>query len=310
MRHLSLMMLGLALLLSTIACEPAGNDKNVVQQAQETESLSTLVSAVQAAGLAETLSGEGPFTVFAPTNAAFEALPEGTLDMLLKPENKDQLAAILKYHVVSGKIMSGDLEDGQTAATVQGEEITVSTAGGAKINGASVTTADVEVSNGVVHIIDQVILPPSVVAEMEAAANGKTVVELAVETESLSTLVAAVQAAGLVETLNGGGPFTVFAPTNDAFAALPDGTLDMLLKPENKDKLTAILTYHVVPGKVMSTDLSDGQTAGTVQGDNVVVDLSDGVKINGATVTAADVEASNGVVHIIDKVILPPSLDM
>ncbi|MEM8525796.1 MAG: fasciclin domain-containing protein [Bacteroidota bacterium] len=297
------------MMLSIVACEPTVQ-QNIVEKAQETESLSTLVSAVQAAGLAETLSGEGPFTVFAPTNEAFKALPDGVLEDLLKPENKDQLAAILTYHVVPGKVMSTDLEDGQTAATVQGEEITVSTTDGAKINGASVTTADIGVSNGVVHIINQVILPPSVIAEMEAAANAKNIVELAVGSESLSTLVAAVKAGGLVETLSGEGPFTVFAPTNDAFAALPDGVLDMLLKPENKDKLTAILTYHVVGGKVMSTDLQDGQTAATVQGDEIKVDLSDGTKINDAAVVTADVEATNGVVHIIDKVILPPSLEL
>ena len=309
MRFLSFALLSITMMLSIIACEPTVQ-QNVVEKAQETESLSTLVSAVQAAGLAETLSGEGPFTVFAPTNAAFEALPDGVLESLLKPVYKDQLAAILTYHVVSGKIMSTDLKDGQTAATVQGEEITVSTTDGAKINGASVTTADIGVSNGVVHIINQVILPPSVIAEMEAAANAKNIVELAVGSESLSTLVAAVQAGGLVETLSGEGPFTVFAPTNDAFAALPDGVLDMLLKPENKDKLAAILTYHVVGGKVMSTDLQDGQTAATVQGDEIKVDLSDGAKINDATVVTADVEATNGVVHIIDKVILPPSLEL
>ncbi|MEM0993956.1 MAG: fasciclin domain-containing protein [Bacteroidota bacterium] len=308
MRNLSFVLMSLALMLSIIACEPA-NQKTVVEQAQENENLSTLVTAVTAAGLVETLSGEGPFTVFAPTNAAFEALPEGVLDMLLQEENKEQLKAVLTYHVVSGKVMSTDLQDGQSVATVQGEEINISTADGAKINGATVSTADVEVSNGVVHIIDQVILPPSVVAAMEAA-KAKDIVKLAMETESLSTLVAAVKAGGLVETLSGAGPFTVFAPTNDAFAALPEGVLDMLLQEENKDKLASILTYHVVSGKVMSTDLQDGQTAATVQGDEITVDLSDGAMINDAKVTTADVEASNGVVHIINKVILPPSLEL
>ena len=309
MKYLSFAFFSLTLMLSTMACEPA-NQKNVVEQAQETASLSTLVTALQAAGLVETLSGEGPFTVFAPTNDAFAALPDGVLDMLLQPENKDKLVAILTYHVVSGKIMSADLKDGQTAATVQGEEISVSTTDGVTINGATVSTADIGVSNGVVHVIDQVILPPSVIAEMEAANNGKNIVELAMGAENLSTLVAAVKAAGLVETLSGDGPFTVFAPTNDAFAALPDGVLDMLLLPENKEKLVAILTYHVVAGKVMSTDLKDGQTAATVQGDEIKVDLSNGAKINNAAVVAADVEATNGVVHIIDKVILPPSLEL
>jgi len=137
----------------------------------------------------------------------------------------------------------------------------------------------------------------------------KDIVGLAVGNENLSTLVAAVKAGGLVETLQGDGPFTVFAPTNEAFAALPEGTLEMLLKPENKDKLVAILTYHVVAGKVMSSDLSNGQKAKTVQGEEVSVDISGGaVRISGAKVVAADVEASNGVVHVIDQVILPPSM--
>lgn len=137
--------------------------------------------------------------------------------------------------------------------------------------------------------------------------EAKNIVELAAGAENLSTLVAAVKAAGLVETLSGEGPFTVFAPTNEAFEALGDQVAE-LLKPENKDQLIAVLTYHVVPAKVMSTDLSDGQSAATVQGADIMVSLKDsGAYINEAKVITADVKASNGVVHIIDKVILPPS---
>ncbi len=133
------------------------------------------------------------------------------------------------------------------------------------------------------------------------------IVDLAVSTDFLNTLVAAVKAGDLVETLKGDGPFTVFAPTNEAFAALPKGTLETLLKPENKDQLVQILTYHVVAGKVKSTDLKDGMTAQTLQGSNVTVHISGmGVKINQANVTSADIEASNGIVHVIDQVILPP----
>ena len=142
-------------------------------------------------------------------------------------------------------------------------------------------------------------------AEVEEAA--KDIVALAMETEALSTLVSAVSAGDLVETLQGEGPFTVFAPTNDAFAALPEGTLENLLKPENKDQLVAILTYHVVSGKVMSSDLSDGMTAATVNGAEITITTTEGAKVNGANVVSADVEASNGVVHVIDAVILPPS---
>ena len=138
-----------------------------------------------------------------------------------------------------------------------------------------------------------------------ADGHAKDIVDTATEAGSFGTLVAAVQAAGLVETLKGDGPFTVFAPTDDAFAALPDGTVENLLKPENKDQLAAILTYHVVPGKVMSGDLSNNMMATTVQGTDVTIMTKDGVTVNGANVTSADIEASNGVIHVIDAVILP-----
>ena len=132
------------------------------------------------------------------------------------------------------------------------------------------------------------------------------IVDLAVQTEFLSTLVAAVKAGDLVDVLKGEGPFTVFAPTNEAFAKLPAGTLADLLKPENKAKLVEILTYHVVPGKVMSSDLKDGMKAKTAQGSEVTISLTGGkAMVNNATITTADIEASNGVVHVIDTVILP-----
>lgn len=138
------------------------------------------------------------------------------------------------------------------------------------------------------------------------ASAKKDIVDTAVTAGTFETLVAAVSAAELVDTLKGDGPFTVFAPTDEAFAALPEGTVETLLLPENKAQLIEILTYHVVPGKVMSTDLSDDMTAETVQGSEITIDLDDGVKINEATVTAADIETSNGVIHVIDAVILPP----
>lgn len=143
-------------------------------------------------------------------------------------------------------------------------------------------------------------------APVFAGSHGKDIVDTAVGAGNFTTLVAAIEAAGLVETLKGPGPFTVFAPTDAAFAALPAGTVEDLLKPENKDKLIAVLTYHVVPGKVMSTDLTEGMTAATVQGGNVTITLEGGAKVNGATVSTADIEASNGVIHVIDAVILPP----
>ncbi|WP_425283601.1 fasciclin domain-containing protein [Methyloceanibacter stevinii] len=139
-----------------------------------------------------------------------------------------------------------------------------------------------------------------------ANAMSKDIVDTAAGAGQFKTLVAAVKAAGLVDTLKGDGPFTVFAPTDEAFAKLPDGTVDDLLKPENKDKLVAILTYHVVPGKIMSGDISGKATeVKTVQGDTLNVDATDGVKVDKAKVVKADIDASNGVIHVIDTVVMP-----
>ena len=148
--------------------------------------------------------------------------------------------------------------------------------------------------------------PASAAASMPATPG--TIVDIASAGADFSTLVAALSAAGLVETLQGPGPFTVFAPTNEAFAALPAGVLDKLLLPENKDTLAKILTYHVVPGQVLAADVTDGDVA-TVEGQTVALSTADGVTVNGAKVITADVMGSNGVIHVIDAVILPPDVD-
>jgi len=262
---------------------------------------------VSAGGLVPTLEGPGPFTVFAPTNDAFAALPAGVLAKLLKPENKKQLDDILTYHVVAGAaVLSKDLTNGEVIKTVEGKSVTAKVGpAGVFINNAKVTAADNKASNGVVHIINAVLLPPAMFAGQE-----KNIVELAESVPSLSTLVTAVSAGGLVPTLEGPGPFTVFAPTNDAFAALPAGVLAKLLKPENKKQLDDILTYHVVAGAaVLSKDLTNGEVIKTVEGKSVTAKVGPaGVFINNAKVTAADNKASNGVVHIINAVLLPPTL--
>ena len=153
-----------ALTAATMIAAPAlagGMKKDIVDTAAGAGTFGTLVAAVEAAGLVETLKGDGPFTVFAPTDEAFAALPEGTVEELLKPENLEQLTAILTYHVVPGKVMSGDLSNGMEAATVEGSNVTIMTEGGVMVEEASVVTADIEASNGVIHVIDQVILPES-----------------------------------------------------------------------------------------------------------------------------------------------------
>ena len=193
--------------------------KDIVDTAVAAGQFKTLATALQAAGLIDTLKGEGPFTVFAPTDEAFAKLPEGTVESLLKPENKDKLTAILTYHVVPGKVLSTDVKPGNVA------------------------------------------------------------------------------------TLEGEGPFTVFAPTDEAFAKIPKADLQAILA--DKEKLTAILTYHVVAGKVTAADVVKLKSAKTVQGQSVKIDASDGVKVDGAKVVKADVMASNGVIHVIDSVILP-----
>jgi len=288
----------------------AGEMADIVDTAVAAGNFTTLVAAVQAAGLVDTLKGEGPFTVFAPTDDAFAALPAGTVEALLE-DPQGQLTQILLYHVVSGKVMSTDLSDGMAADTVQGSPITFSIADGkAMVNEATIVTADIETSNGVIHVIDAVILPPAEEAAAEsaeaAAAPVGNIAEVATAAGNFSTLLAAVEAAGLVDELTSEGPFTVFAPTDEAFAALPEGTVESLLA-DPEGALRDILLYHVVAGKVMSSDLSDGMTAATLQGASVTFVVADGaVKVDAANVIAADVEASNGVIHVIDAVILPP----
>jgi uncharacterized surface protein with fasciclin (FAS1) repeats len=277
---------------------PAGGDPTTVLDIiTESPVHMTLEAAVVAAGLGSTLEGDGPFTVFAPTDAAFAALPAGLLETLLADPTGD-LTDILLYHVVAGEALSGSLSDGQEITTVFGQNVVVTiNAEGVFINNAEVVLVDLQADNGVVHVIDAVLVP-------EAPATS-TVVDIIVNSEVHNTLEAAVVAAGLVETLQGDGPFTVFAPTDAAFAALPAGLLETLLADPSGD-LTDILLYHVVSGVALSSSLEDGQIITTVLGQDVVVTINaDGVFINGAEVVVADLEADNGVVHVIDAVLIP-----
>ncbi len=277
---------------------------DIVDTAVADGRFTTLAAALGAAELIDTLKGEGPFTVFAPTDDAFAALPEGTVESLLLPENKQALTDILLYHVVSGKVMATDVTALTSATTVLGKDVAIKVdMGNVYINEAKVIITDIETSNGVIHVIDAVLLPPS-----EEAAESNTIVDVAVADGRFTTLVAAVEAAGLVETLSGEGPFTVFAPTDDAFAALPAGTVESLLLPENKQALTDILTYHVVSGKVMAADVVTLTSATTVLGKDVTITVKDGKVFLNDTVEViiTDVEASNGVIHVIDAVLLPP----
>ncbi len=273
----------------------ADEKPDIVDTAIAAGSFKTLVAAVQAADLVDVLKGDGPFTVFAPTDEAFAKLPEGTLETLLKPENKDQLTAILLYHVVPGEAFAKDVVSKKTWDTANGQRVDISAPRGKPmIDNANIVATDIETSNGVIHVIDTVILP-----EM------KSIPEVAGAAGSFSTLLTAVKTAGLAETLMGEGPFTVFAPTDEAFAAL-GSTVPELLKPENREKLTSILTYHVVSGRVYADQAVKAKSAATLEGGSITIkSWGDNVKINDATVLSADVEASNGVIHVIDGVLMP-----
>jgi len=275
--------------------------KDIVDTAVADGRFTTLAAALTAADLVETLKGEGPFTVFAPTDDAFAALPAGTVESLLLPENLETLKSILLYHVVSGKVMAADVVTLESAETVGGSPISIKVEDGKVYLNETVQViiTDVEASNGVIHVIDSVLLPPAELSD---------IVDTAVADGRFTTLAAALTAADLVETLKGEGPFTVFAPTDDAFAALPAGTVESLLLPENLETLKSILLYHVVSGKVMAADVVTLESAETVGGSPISIKVEDGKVYLNETVQViiTDVEASNGVIHVIDAILLPP----
>ena len=280
----------------TVAAEPAPQMRTIVDIAAGDERFETLVAALQAAGLVETLQGTGPFTVFAPTDDAFAKLPAGTVDALL--QDLDALTDVLLYHVVPGDVKASAVVALDSAPTVQGDMVAISVDGSTvMVNDARVVVTDIEAANGTIHVIDAVLIPPQ---------EPGTIVDIAAGDDRFETLVAALQAAGLVETLQGARPFTVFAPTDDAFAKLPAGTVDALL--QDLDALTDVLLYHVVPGDVKASAVVALDSAPTVQGDMVAISVDGStVMVNDARVVITDIEASNGTIHVIDAVLIPPT---
>lgn len=254
--------------------------------------LLTLLSLVaERPGVLETLSDPaGSFTVFAPNNEAFDEVLSANPDL-----TEEQATEILGYHVLLTEVLSGDLEETQTVETLGEEDIYVTVDNGQVTinNSATVAMADLQGNNGVVHIIDGVLLP-----------NAFTpVTGIVAKNYNLSTLLSLVaEREDILDALSGDGEFTVFAPTNEAFDAALEAFPDL-----TDEEITEILTYHVLAAQVLSTDLSDGQTAETLQGEEITVSINDGVQINDANVTTVDLVGTNGVVHIIDAVILPPS---
>jgi transforming growth factor-beta-induced protein len=286
----------------------AAEGDDIVDTAIGAGVFNTLVAAVQAAELEGALRGEGPFTVFAPTDDAFANLPEGLVEQLLEPRNKEKLQELLLYHVVAGEIYSGDLRWFQFTETLQGDYLWIRKLwrGIVKVNRATVTTADIGASNGVIHVIDTVLIPRGFELEPEVEEPTMDIVDTAIEAGVFNTLVAAAQAAELVDALRGEGPLTVFAPTDEAFAMLPQDLVAALLLPENQGKLQELLLYHVVAGQVLAGDLEYYQMVETLQGSDLrIVKWFGNVWVNWSRVTTADVLATNGVIHVINRVLIP-----
>ena len=303
---------------------------NIPATAASTGEHTSLVAALAHANLVGVLSGDGPYTVFAPTDSAFEEMGLNLSDFDTDEENAT-LAMILSYHVTMGSVMSSDLSDGMEVNTLIQEPITVNFYGEDTVvlNGdATVTSANVETSNGIIHIIDKVLMPPSLttitppvgeicydmdthtvdLSKTEETCDEMWVPSVDIPTTAAATtihtsLVAALEKANLTTALKGEGPFTVFAPSDAAFTAA-----GISLDDFDADTLANILTYHVVSGKVMSTDLSNGMMATALNGGTLVFSISEGnVSVNGANVILANVPVSNGVIHVIDKVMIPPA---
>jgi transforming growth factor-beta-induced protein len=268
---------------------------DIVATAIAAGSFTKLAAALDATGLTAALKGTGPFTVFAPTDTAFAAF-ESANPGVLASLSTEQLAAILKYHVVAAKVGSKDLVSGSLVETLNGARAPVDLSSGAMVAGSKVTQADVAASNGVIHVIDKIMLPPS-----------KDIVETAVAAGSFTKLAGALVATGLDKTLQGAGPFTVFAPTDDAFAAF-EAKNPGVLASLTTAQLSDILLYHVVSGWAGPADLKDGASVNTaLAGKSLKVSTTAGVKVNESTVTSANIVATNGVIHVIDAVLLPPS---
>ncbi|ROT67403.1 hypothetical protein C7M84_014516 [Penaeus vannamei] len=271
-----------------------GQQRSNLAEVLTARGFTQLVDLVVTAGLADTVSNGGPFTIFAPTNKAFEALDPQLVNSLLA--DTEMLKNVLLYHVVSGRVVSSSLRDGMVADSVQGGPLRINVnRNGVKVNDVAVTQADIMARNGVIHVIDQVLMPPEDVGNLAEVLTS----------QGFSQLVDLVVTAGLADTVSNGGPFTVFAPTNEAFQALdPELVKALLADPE---RLKDVLLYHVVPGAVLSSDLSDGLVATTAQGGDLRVNVNgNAVTINDVDVTRADIPASNGVIHVLNQVLLPP----
>jgi len=256
----------------------------------------TLLTAVGAAGMTDALTGPGPLTVFAPVDSAFAALDQKLLGSLLEPANIATLQEVLGFHVVPGRLAAADVVTRTELRTLSGQRLVVDVRpDGVFVGGAKVTTADVAASNGIVHVVDTVMLPATT-----------DLVETAKNAGSFGTLLTAVGAAGLVDALNGGTPLTVLAPTDSAFAALDGALLASLLEPKNKERLTKVLQLHVIPGRLSALEMAAAGTVETLAGVRLPVRVEGGrITVGGVALVGNDVESTNATVHVLENVVLP-----
>ncbi|MFK7742310.1 MAG: CIA30 family protein [Planctomycetota bacterium] len=270
----------------------AASGKDLVSVAKAA-GLDTLLAAVTAAGLE--LPKE-PVTILAPTDEAFAALPKGTLAALLKPENKDQLKTILLHHVVAGSNSSADVLNRRALTSLANQQLAIDFAA-QTIAGAGLIATDVAFDGGTVHVVDKVLIPET-----------RSIAQVAVQSKQLRTLVAAVKATRVDRQLDDNGPWTVFAPVDSAFAKLPEGVVADLLKRSNRNKLTSILGLHVVPGRITAGELLQKRQFTTLLGAPIEAKLINRkLTVGGASLVQADIEAKNGIVHLIDSVITAPA---
>lgn len=331
-KNLSYFIIGLTILLGLTACGFESPSENITEVASARGDLSTLVAAVEAGGLAETLAEGGPYTVFAPDNAAFDQLPDGVKEALLDPINKATLSSLLTYHVVEGKLTAADLEqaieDGggtDTLTTVNGDILKVTQLGDYIVlldafgKRVTITASDLPASNGMLHVVNTVLNPNNVNLE-GLVQSGGNIMQFLNQNSDFSTMATAVKAAGLASLLISGDTYTVFAPVNEGFSKLPEGALEDLLKDENKEALVGVLKYHIIRGGLSSKSLraaiksKNGPVVLTMlNGEKVEVSLDGETFVmtdangNSVSVTAADMGAYNGVIHILDGVMMPPS---
>lgn len=330
--NLNYLFLGFIFLLGLTACESDSSSGNIMEVAAADNDLSMLVSAMEAGGLSETLQGAGPYTVFAPNNTAFNDLLGGIMEALQQPENRSILNSLLSFHIVPGTFTQADLvkaiEKGDgihQLPTVNGDTLEVRRLGDYIVltdvldYRVTIVKPDMKASNGVVHAVNSVLVPKNV--DLEAVLKtGGNIIQVLSQNNQFSTLIKAIRTAELDVTMESKGPYTFFAPNNEAFSKLPEGRLNEWMQPENKEILTNVLKYHVMLGALSSkslraaikgnndsvilTTLGEEKIEASLEGDDVIITDANG---NSIRVISTDLGAYNGVIHIVDGVALPPS---